>query len=146
MKRRHKRIVFIVCCVAALGLAIALVLTALNNNLQFFFTPTEVAAKQAATSRTIRLGGLVELGSIKRDGTLTQFTITDTANKVPVVYNGITPDLFKDGRGCVVVGRMGTDGVFHADTVMAKHDENYMPPEAGQAIDKAKAAKTLVEK
>jgi len=145
MKRRHKRIVFIVCCVAALALAIALVLTALNNNLQFFVTPTEVATKQRTNNMTIRLGGLVEVGSIKRDGTLTHFTITDTANNVPVVYNGITPDLFKDGRGCVVVGRMGADGVFHADTVMAKHDENYMPPEAGQAIDKAKAAKTLVE-
>jgi cytochrome c-type biogenesis protein CcmE len=146
MKRRHKRIIFIVCCIAALGLAIALVLTALNNNLQFFLTPTEVAAKQGTSDRTIRVGGLVETGSIQRQGTLTRFTITDTAHKVPVVYNGITPDLFKDGRGCVVVGKMGSDGVFHADTVMAKHDENYMPPEAGQAIDKAKASKTLVEK
>ncbi|HYX30130.1 MAG TPA: cytochrome c maturation protein CcmE [Pyrinomonadaceae bacterium] len=146
MKRRHKRIIFILCCLGALGLAIALVLTALNNNLQFFLTPTEVAAKQASGNKTIRLGGLVELGSIQREGTLTRFTITDTTNKVSVVYNGITPDLFKDGRGCVVVGRMGSDGIFHADTVMAKHDENYMPPEAGQAIDKAKAAKTLVER
>ena len=146
MKRRHKRIIFIFCCVAALGIAIAFVLTALNNNLQFFLTPTEVAAKQGPSEKTIRLGGLVETGSIQRQGTLTRFTITDTAHKVPVVYNGITPDLFKDGRGCVVVGKMGSDGLFHADTVMAKHDENYMPPEAGQAIDKAKASKTLVEK
>jgi cytochrome c-type biogenesis protein CcmE len=146
MKRRHKRIVFIVCCLAALALAIALVGTALNSNLQFFVTPTEVAAKQGPGNKTIRVGGLVEVGSIQREGTLTRFTITDTANKVPVVYNGITPDLFRDGRGCVVVGRMGSDGVFHADTVMAKHDENYMPPEAGQAIDKAKTSKTLVER
>ena len=146
MKRRHKRIIFIVCCLAALGLALALVLTALNNNLQFFLTPTEAVAKQGSSTNTIRVGGLVEVGSIKREGTLTRFTITDTAKTVPVVYNGITPDLFKDGRGCVVVGRMGSDGVFHADTVMAKHDENYMPPEAGQAIDKAKASRSLVEK
>lgn len=145
MKRRHKRIIFIVCCVAALGLALALILTALNNNLQFFQTPTEAATKGPGNN-TIRVGGLVEVGSIKREGTLTKFTITDTATNVPVVYNGITPDLFKDGRGCVVVGRMGSDGIFQADTVMAKHDENYMPPEAGKAIDKAKASKTLVEK
>ena len=146
MKKRHKRIVFIVACLAALGLAIGLVLGALNTNLEFFLTPSEVAAKQASAGKTIRIGGLVEKGSIQRDGIITRFTITDTANRVPVVYEKITPDLFKEGRGCVVVGRMGSDGIFHADTVMAKHDENYMPPEAGQAIDKAKAAKTLVDK
>jgi cytochrome c-type biogenesis protein CcmE len=146
MKKRHKRIVFIVACLAALGLAIGLVLGALNTNLEFFLTPTEVAAKQATVGKTIRIGGLVEEGSLKRDGIVTRFTITDTANRVPVVYEKVTPDLFKEGRGCVVLGKLGSDGIFHADTVMAKHDENYMPPEAGQAIDKAKAARTLVDK
>jgi cytochrome c-type biogenesis protein CcmE len=122
------------------------VLGALNTNLEFFLTPTEVAAKQATVGKTIRIGGLVEEGSLKRDGIVTRFTITDTANRVPVVYEKVTPDLFKEGRGCVVLGKLGSDGIFHADTVMAKHDENYMPPEAGQAIDKAKASKTLVDK
>lgn len=148
MKKRHKRIVFIVACLAALGLATWLVLGAFRNNLVFFFSPTEVAAKQVPQGQTFRIGGLVESGSFKRDpdGLTMHFAITDTANRIPIVYQGIKPDLFKEGGGCVAEGRMGPDGIFHADRVMAKHDENYMPPEAGQAIDKAKAAKSLVDK
>ncbi len=147
MKRRHKRIAFIVAGVSCLGIAAALVLNAFQNNLVFFFSPTQVAAKEAPTGRTFRVGGLVENGSMKRedDGLTVRFTLTDTAHSIPVVYKGILPDLFKEGRGCVAQGKVGSDGVFHADQVLAKHDENYMPPQAGQAIDTAKAAKTLKE-
>ena len=151
MKKRHKRIVFIVISLAALGLATWLVLGAFRNNLVFFFSPTQVMAKEAPIGRTFRVGGLVENGSLKRDtdGLTIRFTVTDTANSIPVVYKGIMPDLFKEGRGCVAQGRVGSDGVFYADTIMAKHDENYMPPQAGQAIDSAKhereAAKTVVD-
>src|SRR6476659_7232098 len=147
MKRRHKRIVFIVCCLCALGLAAWLVLAAFKNNLVFFFSPTQVAAKEAPQGRTFRIGGLVEDGTLKRDpdGLTIRFTVTDTAASIPVVYKGMLPDLFKEGRGCVAQGRLGSDGVFEADQVLAKHDENYMPPEAGQAIDKAKQAKKAAE-
>jgi len=149
MKRRHRRITFIVIGLAALGLAAYLAASAFRNNLVFFFSPTQVAAKEAPVGRTFRVGGLVQEGTLKRDGLNVQFTVTDTAASIPVVYNGILPDLFKEGRGCVAQGKIGADGVFHAEQVLAKHDENYMPPEAGQALDKAKhareAAKTVVE-
>jgi cytochrome c-type biogenesis protein CcmE len=140
MKRRHKRIVFIVTSLAALGLAAWLVLGAFRNNLVFFFSPTQVVAKEAPVGRTFRIGGLVENGSLKRDsdGLTIRFVVTDTANTLPVVYKGILPDLFKEGRGCVAQGKVGTDGVFYADQIMAKHDENYMPPEAARALDQAK--------
>ena len=150
MKRRHKRIAFIVAGLAALGIAAAFVLTAFQSNLVFFFSPTQVALKEAPVDRTFRIGGLVENGTIKRqsDGLTVHFTVTDTAKSIPVVYKGILPDLFKEGKGCVAQGRLGADGVFYADEVLAKHDENYMPPEAGDAIDKAKhtreASKTIV--
>ncbi len=148
MKKRHKRIVFIVASLAALGLTFGLVLRALKSNVAFFLSPSEVAAKQAPTGKTFRIGGLVQNGTLKRepDGLTIRFAVTDTANSIPIVYKGILPDLFKEGRGCVAQGRVGGDGVFYADQIMAKHDEKYMPPEAGQAIDKAKATKTLVEK
>jgi cytochrome c-type biogenesis protein CcmE len=148
MKRRHKRIVFICASLAAIGLATWLVLGAFRSNLVFFFSPTDVAAKQAPQGKTFRIGGLVENGSLKQeaDGLTIRFAVTDTANRIPVVYKGIRPDLFKEGRGCVAQGQMGPDGIFYADQIMAKHDENYMPPEAGQALDKAKAAKSLVDK
>ena len=133
MKRRHRRIAF----------------SAFRSNLVFFFSPTQVAAKEAPVDRTFRIGGLVQEGTLKRDGLNVQFTVTDTAASVPVVYNGILPDLFKEGRGCVAQGKISSDGVFHAEQVLAKHDENYMPPEAGAALDKAKhareAAKTVVD-
>ena len=151
MKRRHKRIAFIVAGLAALGIAAAFVLTAFQSNLVFFFSPTQVAANEAPVDRTFRIGGLVENGTIKRqsDGLTVHFTVTDTAKSIPVVYKGILPDLFKEGKGCVAQGRLGADGVFYADEVLAKHDENYMPPEAGDAIDRAKhtreASKTIVK-
>ena len=150
MKRRHKRIAFIVAGLAALGIAAAFVLTAFQSNLVFFFSPTQVADKEAPVDRTFRIGGLVENGTIKRqsDGLTVHFTVTDTAQSIPVVYKGILPDLFKEGKGCVAQGRLGADGVFYADEVLAKHDENYMPPEAGDAIERAKhtreASKTIV--
>ena len=140
MKKRHKRITFIVASLAALGLATWLVLGAFRQNLVFFFSPTQVATKEAPINKTFRIGGLVENGSLKRenDGLTIRFTVTDTANTIPVVYKGIMPDLFKEGRGCVAQGRIGSDGVFYADQIMAKHDENYMPPEAARALDQAK--------
>ncbi|HXD32488.1 MAG TPA: cytochrome c maturation protein CcmE [Pyrinomonadaceae bacterium] len=147
MKTRHKRITFIVVGLAALGIAAGLVLNAFQNNLVFFFSPTQVAAKEAPINRNFRIGGLVEQGSMKRegDGLTIRFSVTDTSHTVPVVYKGILPDLFKEGRGCVAEGKVGTDGIFYANTVLAKHDENYMPPEAGKAIDAAKAARTVKE-
>jgi len=151
MKRRHRRIAFIIVGLAGLGIATFLVASAFRNNLVFFFSPTQVAAKEAPVNRTFRVGGLVQNGTLQRDndGLTVRFVVTDTAANVPVVYKGILPDLFKEGRGCVAQGRLDAAGVFHADQVLAKHDENYMPPEAGQAIDKAKyakeAAKTVVD-
>jgi cytochrome c-type biogenesis protein CcmE len=149
MKRRHKRLAFIFVGLAGLALAAYLVASAFRNNLVFFFSPTQVAAKEAPLGRTFRIGGLVQEGTLKRDGLKAEFIVTDTVANVPVVYSGILPDLFKEGRGCVAQGKIGADGVFHAEQVLAKHDENYMPPEAGQALDKAKhareAAKTVVE-
>ena len=149
MKRRHKRIAFIVVGLAGLSIAAYLVASAFRNNLVFFFSPTQVAAKEAPINRTFRIGGLVQEGTVKRepDGLTVRFTVTDTAQSIPVVYKGILPDLFKEGRGCVAQGKIGSDGVFQADQVLAKHDENYMPPEAGAAIDAAKhereAARTV---
>ena len=151
MKRRHKRITFILVALAGLGIATYLVTSAFRDNLVFFFSPTQVAAKEAPVNRTFRIGGLVEDGTLKRDndGLTVRFTVTDTAASIPVVYKGILPDLFKEGRGCVAQGKIGPDGVFQADQVLAKHDENYMPPEAGEAIDKAKhaqeAAKSVID-
>src|ERR671914_393650 len=145
MKRRHKRIIFICAALAAIGLATWLVASAFRNNLVFFFSPTQVAAKEAPVNKTFRIGGLVGEGTLKRepDGLTVRFTVTDTANSIPVVYKGILPDLFKEGRGCVAQGRMNADGVFYADQIMAKHDENYMPPEAAEALDKAKQAEKI---
>jgi cytochrome c-type biogenesis protein CcmE len=140
MKKRHKRVVFIFACLAAIGLATWLVLGAFRNNLVFFFSPTQIATKEAPVGKTFRIGGLVQDGTLKRDtdGLTVRFTVTDTANTIPVVYKGILPDLFKEGRGCVAQGHVGADGTFYADQIMAKHDENYMPPEAARALDQAK--------
>jgi cytochrome c-type biogenesis protein CcmE len=130
--------------VVALGIATALVLTAFNKNLVFFFTPSQVAAKEAPVGRTFRIGGMVVPGSLKREGVEVQFLVTDTAKTMPVVYRGQLPDLFKEGKGVVAQGQLGPDGVFKAREVLAKHDENYMPPEAAQAVKQAqKAQKTL---
>jgi len=137
--------------IAALGIAAALVLNAFNRNLVFFFTPTQVAANEAPQGRTFRIGGLVAPGSVKRqpDGVTVQFVVTDTAKDLVVAYRGILPDLFREGKGVVTQGRLSGDGVFQATEVLAKHDENYMPPEAAAALKQAqavneKAAQTLV--
>ena len=145
MKARHRRLSIIVLCLAALGAAAALVLNAMQSNLVFFFTPTQVAAKEAPQNRSFRIGGLVEEGSIKRqpDGLTVRFNVTDTARTIPVVYTGLLPDLFREGKGVVTQGRIGAEGVFQADEVLAKHDENYMPPEAAHAIEQAKKANAL---
>jgi cytochrome c-type biogenesis protein CcmE len=130
--------------VLALGVATALVLTAFNKNLVFFFTPSQVAANEAPVGRTFRIGGMVVPGSVKREGVEVHFLVTDTAKTMPVVYRGQLPDLFKEGKGVVAQGQLGPDGVFKAREVLAKHDENYMPPEAARAVEQAqKAQKTL---
>jgi cytochrome c-type biogenesis protein CcmE len=141
MKPRSKRLIAIACGLAALGVATALVLNAFNSNLVFFFSPTQVAAKEAPLGRSFRVGGLVEMGSIKREpqGLTTRFVVTDLAKTIPVTYTGLLPDLFKEGKGVVAQGKLGADGIFKADQVLAKHDENYMPPEAADALAKAKA-------
>lgn len=147
MKPRHKKFALIIGGLALLGVATTLVLKAFNSNLVFFFTPTQVVNKEAPVERTFRVGGMVEKNSIKRDpdGLTVRFVITDTVNKIPVSYKGILPDLFKEGKGAVVQGKLGQDGQFVADQVLAKHDENYMPPEAADALKQAQEAqKTLV--
>ena len=140
MKPRQKRAIFIVCGLVALGISAALVLNAFNSNLVFFFSPTQVLANEAPKNRSFRIGGLVEVGSIQRSGQgLTiNFVVTDMAKKIPVTYTGLLPDLFKEGKGVVAQGRLGPDGVFQAEQVLAKHDENYMPPEAAAALKNAK--------
>ena len=144
MKPRHKRLAWIALGLVALGVATALVLSAFNKNLVFFFTPSQVAANEAPVGRTFRIGGMVVPGSLKRDGVQVRFVVTDTAKEIPVVYSGQLPDLFKEGKGVVAQGSLGADGVFKAREVLAKHDENYMPPEAAHAVEQAhKAQKTL---
>jgi cytochrome c-type biogenesis protein CcmE len=139
MKARHRRFAWIGAGLVTLGVAAALVLNAFQSNLVFFFTPSQVVAKEAPASRPFRIGGLVEEGSLKRDAnSLTvRFRVTDTAQTIPVTYTGLLPDLFKEGKGVVAQGSLGSDGAFHATEVLAKHDENYMPPEAKDAIDQA---------
>ena len=148
LKTRHKRFAIAGGLLVAVAAIVALVLNAFQSNLVFFYSPTQVAAHEAPANRTFRVGGLVETGSVKMDGTRIQFVITDSAQSVPVRYEGILPDLFKEGKGVVAQGQL-KDGVFVAREVLAKHDENYMPPEAGEALDKAKhareAGKTVVE-
>ncbi|MEW8020930.1 MAG: cytochrome c maturation protein CcmE, partial [gamma proteobacterium symbiont of Phacoides pectinatus] len=138
MKARHKRFGFIAAGLVGLGLAAWLVLNALDNNLSYFFSPTEVVENKAPADHVFRLGGLVEGGSLQRGQELTiRFVVSDGANRVNVAYTGILPDLFAEGQGVIAQGRMGEDGVFIADEVLAKHDENYMPPEVAEALDKA---------
>jgi len=149
MKPRHKRIAIIAAGLGVLALASALVLNAFRSNLVFFFSPSQVLANQAPQGKAFRIGGLVETGSVKRadDGLTVRFNVTDTAHTVVVVYTGILPDLFKEGKGVVAQGRLGADGVFAATEVLAKHDENYMPPDAAHAIEQAqKAQKSVIAK
>ena len=139
MKPRHRRLMLVIAGLALLGITAALVLNAFQSNLVFFFSPSQVADKEAPVNKTFRLGGMVEKGSLKRlpDGLTVEFLVTDTAKTIPVRYKGILPDLFREGKGVVAQGRLGADGTFHASEVLAKHDENYMPPEAADAIAKA---------
>jgi cytochrome c-type biogenesis protein CcmE len=152
MKPRHRRFAWIAAGLAVLGVAVALVLNAFQSNLVFFFSPTDVVENKAPQGRTFRVGGLVEEKSVKREGVVVRFNVTDTAKTIPVVYTGILPDLFKEGKGVVAQGKLGSDGVFTASEVLAKHDENYMPPEAAEAVNRAhidatekRAAQTLVK-
>ena len=138
MKPRSKRALLIVGALAGLGIAAGLVLNALQSNVAFFFTPTQVEDGQAPRERTFRVGGLVKQGSLRRDQMTASFVITDTARDMTVRYTGILPDLFKEGKGAVCLGRIGPDGAFVATEVLAKHDENYMPPEAQHAVDAAR--------
>ncbi|MFW7342305.1 cytochrome c maturation protein CcmE [Pollutimonas sp. H1-120] len=139
MKNRHKRIALIVGGVAALSVATVLVLNAFQSNLVFFFSPTQVSAGEAPKERTFRIGGMVQTGSVQRqsDGLTVNFIVTDTAKTIPVTYTGILPDLFSEGKGVVAQGRLEPGGLFRAEEVLAKHDENYMPPEAQHALDQA---------
>ncbi len=137
MKARHKRLGFLIVGLVVLGLAATLVLKALDSNLSYFFSPTEVAEHKAPGNHVFRLGGLVQPGSLERGKELTvRFVVTDNAHEVKVAYTGILPDLFKEGQGVIAQGRMGPDGVFIAEEVLAKHDENYMPPEVAEALEK----------
>ncbi len=147
MKPRHKRIAIIIGGLAVLAIGAGLVFKAFRSNMVFFFSPSQVYAKEAPQGRAFRIGGMIEKGSIKRVGdTLTvDFVVTDTVHTVPVDYTGVLPDLFKEGKGVVAQGSLGPDGVFHASEVLAKLDENYMPPDAKHAIEQAqKAQKTVV--
>jgi len=139
MTPRRKRLSIIVGVLVAVGAATALVLNAFQSNLVFFYSPTQVVAREAPTQRTFRIGGLVQAGSVKRDGVDVNFMVTDTVQTIPVRYRGILPDLFKEGKGVVAQGQLGGDGVFVAREVLAKHDENYMPPEAADALKRAAA-------
>jgi cytochrome c-type biogenesis protein CcmE len=145
MTPRKKRLTLILGGLAILGIAAALVLNAFQKNLVFFFTPSQIVAKEAPLDRTFRLGGLVEKGSVTRDGVMVNFVVTDTFRKVPVRYQGILPDLFKEGKGVVAQGKLNADGVFVAQEVLAKHDENYMPPEAAEALKRAAQANARIE-
>jgi cytochrome c-type biogenesis protein CcmE len=141
MKARHKRLALLISGVGVLALAATLVINALGNNLSYFFTPTEIAENKAPQDHLFRLGGLVEPGSLERGQELTaRFAVTDNRNRIMVSYTGILPDLFQEGQGVIAQGRMGADGVFVAEEVLAKHDENYMPPEVAAALEKSAMA------
>lgn len=147
IKARHKRFILIAIGLALLGLAAMLILNAFQSNMVFFYTPTQVDKGEVPHGTGFRIGGLVVKDSLKRqdDGLTVHFSITDTAKTVPVVYKGVLPDLFKEGKGVVAQGKVGPDGIFVASEVLAKHDENYMPPEAAEALKRAQEqGKTLV--
>ncbi len=143
MTPRQKRLAWILIGVGLVAAAVGLVLFALKNNVSLYFTPTQVYNKEAPQARNFRIGGMVEEGSVQRqkDGLTVHFKITDTANAMEVVYKGILPDLFKEGKGVVAQGKLNSENIFEAEEVLAKHDENYMPPEAMDAIKKAEDAK-----
>ncbi len=137
MKPRQKRVAIIIGALVAISLATVLILNALNSNIALFVTPSEVAAGKAPAGQAFRIGGMVQDGSVKRDGLTVRFVITDMVKDIPVAYTGILPDLFKEGKGAVIQGRLDANGQFIASEVLAKHDENYMPPEAKHALEQA---------
>ena len=143
MTPRQKRATIIVGLLAAVGVATALVLNAFNSNLVFFYSPSQVANHEAPEGRPFRVGGMVTVGSVRRDGVDVQFTVTDLAKSMQVHYRGPLPDLFKEGKGVVAQGKLGPDGVFTAQEVLAKHDENYMPKEAAHALEQGRAPASL---
>jgi cytochrome c-type biogenesis protein CcmE len=137
VKPRHKRAVIIVGALIAIGIAAVLILNALNSNIALYVTPSEVAAGKSPAGQVFRIGGMVKDGSVKRDGLTVNFVITDMVKDIPVAYTGVLPDLFKEGKGAVIQGRLNPNGQFIASEVLAKHDENYMPPEAKHALEQA---------
>lgn len=138
MKPRHKRALLIVAAIAVIGVAALLILNALNSNIALYVTPSEVAAGKSPQGQAFRIGGMVKDDSVKRDGLTVHFVITDLVKDIPVSYTGILPDLFKEGKGAVIQGRLDANGQFIASEVLAKHDENYMPPEAQHALEQAR--------
>ncbi|MBW7946392.1 MAG: cytochrome c maturation protein CcmE [Sphingomonadaceae bacterium] len=142
MKPKHQRLALAGAALAALGIAATLALPALKDQAAYFYAPADVAAKGVTPGQAIRLGGLVEKGSLTRsaDGLTIHFRVTDRLESVPVAYTGIVPDLFREGQGMIADGRFDADGTFRAETLLAKHDENYMPPEVAKAVEKAEAA------
>jgi cytochrome c-type biogenesis protein CcmE len=143
MKPRLRRAAIALGILSAVGVAAGLILNAFNSNLVFFYTPTQIADHEAPQGRSFRVGGLVQAGSVKRDGVTVRFMVTDTAKVVAVRYEGVLPDLFKEGKGVVAQGQLESDGVFVAREVLAKHDENYMPPEAAEALRRGGGSKPL---
>lgn len=139
--KRKKRLTYVVLIVIGVGIAVGLMVTAFQQNMMYFITPTEIVAGTAPEGRTIRLGGVVSEGSLKRedDGITVHFKVTDNANEIPVLYKGILPDLFREGQGIIAMGKVNSNGLFIADEVLAKHDENYMPPEVMEALEKSGA-------
>ena len=148
MTRKQRRMGVVAMGLAMLGIAAALVLTALEDSIVFFYSPTDLVEKKAPTGQRLRIGGLVQQGSVKKnsDGVTTEFVVTDTANTVQVSYRGMLPDLFREGQGVVAEGIYQKTGSFRADEVLAKHDENYMPPEVADALKKAGTWKGDVKK
>jgi len=145
MKPRQKRIALIVGGLASLAIAAGLALNSLDSNIALYVTPSEVAAGKAPQGKAFRIGGMVKEGSVKRQDMTVRFVVTDTVKDIPVAYTGILPDLFREGKGAVVQGRLAVDGLFTASEVLAKHDENYMPPEAQHAIDQAQRAQRTLK-
>ncbi len=140
MKNRHKRLIFVLAGMTGLALVAILVFKALDSNLSYFFSPTEVVEGSVPDGHVFRLGGIVEIDSVKQtgEGLTVHFRVTDNANSVVISYTGILPDLFEEGQGVIAQGKLGDDGVFYADEVLAKHDETYMPPEVADALEEGK--------